>query len=91
MLLSLWHRPTAAALIQPLAWELPYAVGMTIKSNKQKTQAPNCQLPVRLLGDQKWERPAGHHWPDPFHSMEYIISLFLWFLAHQTELIITCL
>ena len=24
-LLWLWHRPVAAASIQPLAWELPYA------------------------------------------------------------------
>ena len=26
-LLWLWHRPEAMALIQPLAWESPYAVG----------------------------------------------------------------
>ena len=25
MLLWLWHKPAAAALIPPLAWELPYA------------------------------------------------------------------
>ena len=31
-LLWLWHRPTAAAPIQPVAWELPYAVGMALKS-----------------------------------------------------------
>ena len=32
-LLWLWYRPEAAALIQPLAWELPYAASMppTIK------------------------------------------------------------
>ena len=38
-LLWLWYRPTAAALIQPLAWELPYASGDTLKNkqtNKQK-------------------------------------------------------
>ena len=28
----LWHRPAAAALIQPLAWELPYATGTALKS-----------------------------------------------------------
>ena len=27
VLLWLWHRPTATALIRPLAWETPYAVG----------------------------------------------------------------
>ena len=28
----LWHRPAAAALIQPLAWELPCAMGAALKS-----------------------------------------------------------
>ena len=31
MLLQLWHMPAAVALIQPLAWELPYAAGMALK------------------------------------------------------------
>ena len=29
-LLWLWCRPAAAALIQPLAWELPYAMGVAL-------------------------------------------------------------
>ena len=29
-LLWLWHRPAAVALIRPLAWELPYPVGMWV-------------------------------------------------------------
>ena len=33
-LLWLWRRPAAAPLIQPLAWELPYAAGVTLKMNK---------------------------------------------------------
>ena len=33
-MLWLWHRPAAAALIRPLAWELPYAAGMALKSKK---------------------------------------------------------
>ena len=36
MLLRLWYRPAAAALIQPLAWELPYSAGATLKSKKEK-------------------------------------------------------
>ena len=32
-LLSLWYRPAAAALIQPLGWKLPYAAGAAIKKN----------------------------------------------------------
>ena len=35
-LLGLWGRPTAIALIRPLAWELPYAMGMALKRQKKK-------------------------------------------------------
>ena len=31
LLLWLWHRPAAVALIRPLAWELPYAMGAALK------------------------------------------------------------
>ena len=34
--LWLWHRMAAAALILPLAWELPYATGGVLKGKKQK-------------------------------------------------------
>ena len=34
--LWLWCRLAAAALIQPLAWELPYAMDMALKSQKNK-------------------------------------------------------
>ena len=33
--LWLWCRPAAVAPIQPLAWELPCATGMALKSKKQ--------------------------------------------------------
>ena len=36
MLLWLWRRPAAAALIPLLAWELPYAVGAALKKPKKK-------------------------------------------------------
>ena len=32
----LWSRPAAVALIQPLAWEPPYAAGAALKSGKDK-------------------------------------------------------
>ena len=35
-LLWLWHRPAAMAPIWPLAWELPYASGVTLKKAKKK-------------------------------------------------------
>ena len=28
----LWYRPAAVALIQPLAWELPYSPSVALKS-----------------------------------------------------------
>ena len=31
MLLWLWRGPATAALIQPLAWEHPYATGVALK------------------------------------------------------------
>ena len=34
-LLWLWCRPADAALIQPLAWELPYAMGEALKRQKK--------------------------------------------------------
>ena len=35
-LLWLWRRPLATALIRPLAWEPPYAVGEALKRPKKK-------------------------------------------------------
>ena len=35
-LLWLWCWPAAAAPVQPLAWEPPYAVGVALKSKKKK-------------------------------------------------------
>ena len=34
--LWLWYRPAAAARIQPLAWELPYATGEALKRKEKK-------------------------------------------------------
>ena len=36
MLLWLWHRPAAVALIRPLAWEPPYAAGAPLRRQKNK-------------------------------------------------------
>ena len=32
----LWLRPVATALIQPLAWETPYAAGAALKKKKER-------------------------------------------------------
>ena len=39
VLLWLWRRPATTALIGPLAWEPPYAVGVALK--RQKAKKPN--------------------------------------------------
>ena len=36
---AVWYRTAAAALIQPLAWELPYASGAALKKRKKKKAA----------------------------------------------------
>ena len=36
VLLWLWHRPEATALIRPLAWEPPYAAGAALEKTKKK-------------------------------------------------------
>ena len=35
-LLWLWCRPEAAAPVQPLTWDSPYAVGMALKRKRKK-------------------------------------------------------
>ena len=44
VLLWLSHRPAAAALIQPLVWEPPYAMGAALEKAKQT----NKKLPSRI-------------------------------------------
>ena len=36
VLLWLWYRPAAVALIPSLAWELPYAAGVALKTKEKK-------------------------------------------------------
>ena len=54
-LLWLWRRPAAVALIQPLAWELPYAVGVALKEqNKTK------QNKTKIFLQRVWKRRKGN-------------------------------
>ena len=50
-LLWLWHRPAAVALIQPLAWEFPYATDKALKKRPKKEKkaqlGPGCGIPCR--------------------------------------------
>ena len=55
-LLWLWCKPAAAAPIQPLAWKLPYAMGVALKIHKQT----NKQTPQKTKNQQNGkERQRG--------------------------------
>ena len=42
-LLWLWHRPAATALIGPLTWEPPCAVGAALKKQKNRNENKNVE------------------------------------------------
>ena len=50
MLLWLWYRPAAAAPIQSLAWEFPYAVGVALKSQKKKKKKKKPNRLIDVIG-----------------------------------------
>ena len=56
-LLWLSRRPAAATLIQPLAWELPYAAGAALKrkNKKQKTKKQTNKKPAWSSLVAQWE------------------------------------
>ena len=57
VLLWLWCRPAAAALIQPLAWELPCATSVALKRKpkpKPKPKKKNKQTNQKTPEDQLW-------------------------------------
>ena len=49
----LWHRLAVVALIQPLAWECPYAAGAALKGKKKKTKKTNKQTKKKPTKDKK--------------------------------------
>ena len=50
----LWHRPSAADPVQPLAWELPYAAGAAPKRKKIKIYVWRTYLIQRILLCNWW-------------------------------------
>ena len=57
-LLWLWHRPAATAPIGPLAWKLPYVMGVALKRPKKKRKKKtNLRLPKGTGGVE--ECPGG--------------------------------
>ena len=58
VLLGLWHRSTAGALIRPLAWEFPCAAGAALNKKKKKKK----KLTIKyMLGTDIKDLPALTH------------------------------
>ena len=53
---ELWRRPAAVFLMQPLAWELPYAARAAVKSQKKKKKDLKIQESSKVV-----------FWPYPQH------------------------
>ena len=58
VLLWLWCRPAATALIGPLAWEPPYAAGAVLKRQKTKTKQTNKKNKQTLDAEENEMVPA---------------------------------
>ena len=52
-MLWLWCRWAAVALIGPLAWEPPYAVGVALRSKEEKKKKPNKKKKKKKTNQQK--------------------------------------
>jgi len=81
-LLWLWRRPvaTATALIWPLAWEPPYAMGMALKKQKKKNRCDKC------WGKAGQERGK---WRLLLFQREHL-GRFLWAEAHRRQRWVPC-
>ena len=90
-LLWLWCRPAATILIQPLAWELQYAVGAALKRQKNKKKKGRkidfMPLGVNLtpLQTAGYHRSTSYHYSFAFstipckqnhHGMYFFLSGF---------------
>ena len=56
-LLWLWHRLAAMALIGPLAWEPPHAVGAAVEKTKRQKKSNNKTFRDQQAGEKlSWEQ-----------------------------------
>ena len=58
LLLWLWYRAAATALIQPLAWELSYAMGVALKIKTKKRKKEKWAEAINLDSS-----PKTYRWP----------------------------
>ena len=78
-LLWLWCRPTAAPLIRPLAWELPYATSVVPQETKQKQKQTKEQNQKKQIVF-KWERKQVSV---PPYIQTHRLSEETWFISHD--------
>ena len=65
----LWCRPAAVALIRPLAWEPPYAMGTALKWQKKKRQS-DCS-PLKVLLTCLQGQPLAGNWELGFQDSSH--------------------
>ena len=75
--LWLWHRPAAVAPIQPLAWELPYALAVALKKKKKK-----CCHDLNIHVEQAAGSPASMQGSSEEKKRILISTSELWPIAH---------
>ena len=100
VLLWLWYRPMAVALIQPLVWELPYAADEALKSKNKRTKkhVQFIQIATALFNNnnthnnndnnnRQWQVAYGNRWVCARSSSACFIcdrNFFSFFLAAPT-------
>ena len=78
MLLWLWCRPAAVAMIQPLAWEPPYAAGAALKKQKNHTYTHTCMHTYLQAGVH---RAKGLLLGGGFQSLKPFVFVRLWLMC----------
>ena len=73
--LRLWRRLVAAALIQPLAWEPPYARGAALKRPKKKKKK---RLHGFLILKYRGNKMSG------LHNLSFLVILDFLFLSIES-------
>ena len=75
MLLWLWCRPVAIALIRPLTWERPYAAGAALKRSKKKRKEKERKAHCVPFTDGKAEARLILQWGPSVFKMPLSLQL----------------
>ena len=72
---NLWHRPAAAALIRPPAWELPYATSKAVKGKKKKKKKMYGIHFDSLLNNSGWSNLNCFPLGNKYHSHKVLLEV----------------